>query len=503
MQNIKDFFISVKQARIDTLSGLTVSLALVPEAIAFAFVAGVSPLVGLYAAFIICFLTAILGGRPGMISGATGSMAVVMVSLVADHGVQYLFAAIILTGLIQVLVGVFKLGKLVRMLPHSVMLGFVNGLAVVIFISQLGQFKWRGADGALHWLTGTPLMVMIVLVFVTMAIVYFLPKLTKVIPSSLAAILVVTAIVLFCGVDTRTVSDLASTSGGFPKFHIPMIPFTWETLKIVFPYAAILAVIGLTESLMTLTFIDEITGARGRRNRECVGQGVANVVTGFFGGMGGCAMIGQSMINVTSGGRGRLSGIIAGVCLLLIILVASKLIAVIPLAALVGVMFIVVISTFEWTSFRVLKKIPRTDAIVLIMVSVVTVFTNLAIAVLAGVIISALAYAWESAKHITISTETDVESGKIYRVKGALFFASQGGFKVVFNPLDDPENITIDFKDAKVYDHSALEVIDVIAKRYLEAGKHLKLVNLSVDCREKLAKAGIIVSDDKEVKLVV
>ncbi len=486
--NKKGFFSGLLKSKNDILSGLTVSLALVPEAIAFSFVAGVDPLVGLYAAFIICFITAVIGGRPGMISGATGSMAVVMVSLVAAHGVQYLFAAIVLTGLIQMIIGLLRLGKLVRMLPQSVMLGFVNGLAIVIFISQLHQFKILGTDGSLHWLTGAPLLIMLALVVLTMAIVYFLPKLTKAIPSSLAAILTITLLTHFAHLDTRTVSDLASTAGSLPHFHIPTVPLNWATLKVILPYAVILAIIGLTESLMTLSLIDEITDTRGNGNKECVGQGVANVVTGFFGGMGGCAMIGQSMINVSSGGRGRLSGITAGICLLLIILVASKLIAVIPLAALVGVMFMVVINTFEWSSLRIINKIPRTDALVVVLVSAVTVFTDLAIGVLTGVIISALAYAWQSAKHIHVEDESFNDGSKIYRIKGALFFASMTEFKAAFDPKNDPYSVTMDFQHAKVYDHSALEAIHTLAENYSKAGKQLALKNLSQDCHDKLNK---------------
>ncbi len=475
------------QAKNDILSGTTVSLALVPEAIAFSFVAGVDPLIGLYAAFIICLITAIIGGRPGMISGATGSMAVVMVSLVATHGVQYLFATIVLTGAFQIIVGLFKLGKFVRMLPQSVMLGFVNGLAIVIFLSQLHQFKVN-VNGVSHWVVGTPLTIMLALVLLTMAIVYFLPKFTRMIPAALAAIGTVTLITYFFHLDTRTVSDLANTAGGLPHFHIPMVPIDWETIKIILPYALILAVIGLTESLMTLSLIDEKTNTRGNTNKECVGQGVANVVTGFFGGMGGCAMIGQSMINIESGGRTRLSGIVAGVCLLLIILVASKLIAVIPLAALVGVMLMVVINTFEWSSFRILNKIPKTDAVVLVLVSTVTVFTDLAIGVLCGVIVSALAYAWESAKHIKVKSMIDADGVKQYYVHGGIFFASIKEFKESFDYDNDPQNITVDFDHAKVYDHSALDAIHNMIEHYIKSGKTLRIVNLSKECRAKLIK---------------
>jgi len=400
----------------DVLSGLTVALALVPEAVAFAFVAGVEPLVGLYAAFMVGIITAVIGGRPGMISGATGALAVVMVTLVAQHGVQYLFATVVLMGILQIMAGVFKLGKFIRMVPHPVMLGFVNGLAIVIFLAQLSQFG-DNSTGDAGWLNGTSLegsiidiawldqgamITMLALVFATMAIIHYLPKLTKAIPSSLAAIVIVSLVVIFFNLDTRVVGDVASIAGTFPSFSIPSVPFSWETFTIIFPYAFILAAIGLIESLLTLTLIDEMTQTHGKGNKECIGQGVANTVTGFFGGMGGCAMIGQSMININSGGRGRLSGLSAGLFLLAFILFASDLIEQIPVAALVGVMFIVVIGTFEWSSFRILRKVPRSDAFVLILVSAVTVATDLAIAVVVGVIVSALVFAWEHAKHIYV-----------------------------------------------------------------------------------------------------
>ncbi|MCL4160391.1 UNVERIFIED_CONTAM: hypothetical protein GTU68_045469 [Idotea baltica] len=390
----------VATAKNDLLSGLTVALALVPEAVAFAFVAGVDPLVGLYAAFMVGLITACIGGRPGMISGATGALAVVMVSLVAEHGVEYLFATVVLMGLLQITAGVLKLGKFIRMVPHSVMLGFVNGLAIVIFLAQLGQFGTPGSTIDVAWLSGMQLYLLLGLIFATMVIIHFLPRFTRAIPSSLAAIIVVSLVVVGLNLDTRVVGDVASIAGGFPTFHIPSVPFSLETLKIILPYSIILAAIGLIESLLTLRLVDEITESRGRGNKECVGQGIANTVTGFFGGMGGCAMIGQSMINVNSGGRGRLSGISAALFLLLFILVASPLIEQIPLAALIGVMFIVVIGTFEWSSFRIIHKIPRGDALVLVTVSAVTVATDLAVAVIVGVIISALVFAWQHAKRI-------------------------------------------------------------------------------------------------------
>jgi SulP family sulfate permease len=477
----------------DVLSGLTVALALVPEAVAFAFVAGVEPLVGLYAAFIVGIITAVIGGRPGMISGATGALAVVMVALVAEHGVEYLFATVVLMGLIQILAGVLKLGKFIRMVPYPVMLGFVNGLAIVIFLAQLNAFKVTDETGQTYWLQGQQLYVMLGLVALTMAIIYFLPKLTKAIPSSLAAIIVVTLIVLLLGLDNRTVGDLASIAGGLPSFSIPSVPLNLETLQIILPYAVILAAIGLIESLLTLSLIDELTETRGRGNQECIGQGVANTVTGFFGGMGGCAMIGQSMININSGGRGRLSGISAALFLLGFILFASSLIEMIPLAALTGVMLMVVIGTFEWASFRIMGKIPPADAFILILVSAVTVATDLAIAVIVGVIVSALVFAWEHAKHINVKTYEDKMGGKIYELHGPLFFASINNFQDLFDPKNDPDDVVVEFQHSRVMDHSAIEAIDNLAERYLNAGKRLHLRHLSAECRQLLRKAGDLV----------
>lgn len=477
----------------DVLSGLTVALALVPEAVAFAFVAGVHPLSGLYAAFMVGLITACIGGRPGMISGATGALAVVMVSLVADHGVQYLFAAVVLMGLIQITAGLLKLGKFIRLVPYPVMLGFVNGLALVIFLSQLQSFKLPEPDGTLEWMQGNALWLMLGLVALTMAIIHYLPKLTRAIPSSLAAIIIITALVLVFGLDTRTVGDIASIGGGLPDFSIPMVPFTWETLMIILPYAIILAAIGLIESLLTLRLIDEITETRGRGNKECIGQGVANTVTGCFGGMGGCAMIGQSMINVNSGGTGRLSGISAASFLLIFILFASDLIEMIPLAALVGVMFIVVLATFEWASFRMMRRVPRADAFVVILVAVVTVFTDLAIAVMVGIIVSAVVFAWEHAKHIMAETHTDEHGSKIYKLHGPIFFGSIHNFQQLFDPKSDPNDVIIDFQYSRVSDHSGLEAIDSLAERYLKAGKRLHLRHLSPECRDLLEKAGDLV----------
>ena len=479
----------------DILSGLTVALALVPEAVAFAFVAGVNPLVGLYAAFIVGIITSIFGGRPGMISGATGAMAVVMVALVADHGVQYLFAAVVLCGLIQMLFGILKLGKFIRLVPQPVMLGFVNGLAIVIFLSQLEQFKFVDDAGMKAWLEGNAMYVMLGLVALTMAIIHFLPKLTNAIPSALAAIVVVSFGAVWLGLDTRTVGDVANIAGGLPEFSIPAVPFTLETLWIILPYSLILAGVGLIESLLTLTLIDELTQTRGRSNKECIAQGASNTVNGFFGGMGGCAMIGQSMININSGGRGRLSGITAAVALLMFILFGSDIIAQIPLAALVGVMMMVVLGTFEWSSFRILKKIPKTDAFVLILVSGVTVATDLAMAVIIGVIVSALVFAWEHAQHIRADIKE--ENGvKTYELHGPLFFGSTSYFLELFDPKNDPAHVIIEFKHSRVADHSGLEVIDTLAERYNQEGKMLSLKHLSPECRKLLTKAGSMVEVD-------
>jgi len=581
----------VASTKNDILSGLTVALALVPEAIAFAFVAGVAPQIGLWSAVIIGLFTAIFGGRPGMISGATGAMAVVVVGLVTLHGVGYLFPAVILCGIIQICVGLFHLGKLIRLVPYSVMLGFVNGLAIVIFMAQFGSFKVIGSNGSLEFLAGAPLALMLMLVALTMAIIAFLPKLTRAIPSSLAAILVVTA--LSWGVNrfsneqlhipgtnqaTLTVRDMLmsnlkseavltaaadkmgdaksavqenadrlgmrfdttghSTSevaeeyaltrdevaaamgevtrvpaGSLPKpvFFDKLIqlpPFNLETLLIIFPFALVLAGVGLIESLMTLTLIDELTETRGRGNRECVGQGLANMVCGLFGGMGGCAMIGQSLINVNSGGRGRLSGIAAAVALLLFILVLSQFILMIPMAALVGVMFMVVIGTFEWASLRTWKKIPRADVIVMILVAGYTVvFHNLAMAVVLGVIVQALVFAWNHATHLFADKKVNEFGSRIYQIHGPLFFASVSSFNDLFDLENDPDDVVIDFYYTRVYDQSGLEAINKLADRYRSLGKRLHLRHLSEECKSLLDKAGglveVNVSEDPHYHVAV
>lgn len=477
----------------EVLSGLTVALALVPEAVAFSLIANVSPLIGLYTAFIIGLITSILGGRPGMISGATGAIAVVVVSLVALHGVEYLFASVVLMGLMQMAIGFFRLGKFIRLVPHPVIFGFLNGLAIIIFMSQFAQFKVE-TDGVTSWLSGTALWTMIGLVVLTMAIIHFLPKLTKAVPSSLTALLVVSGIVIFGGIQTRTVGDIASISGGLPSFHIPMVPLKFETLKIIFPFSLIMALVGLIESLLTLTVLDEMTETRGRGNKEAVAQGAANLVTGFFGGMGGCAMIGQSIINVSSGGRNRISGIVAALALLTFILFGSSLIEQVPMAALVGLMFMVAIGTFEWASLRIFKKVPLTDVIVMILVAGVTVvFHNLAVAVIIGVVISALAFAWENAKRIRARKYVDEQGYKHYEIYGPLFFGSTTAFGEKFDIFNDPEHVVIDFRESRVVDHSAIEALNKITERYAKVGKKVHLRHLSEDCRKLLDNASAII----------
>ncbi|SLN54940.1 Bicarbonate transporter BicA [Falsiruegeria litorea R37] len=498
---------SIGRIRIELLSGLTVALALVPEAVAFAFVAGVHPLVGLYAAFLVGLITALIGGRPGMISGATGALAVVMVALVAQHGVEYLFATVVLMGILQVIAGVMQWGKFIRLVPHPVMLGFVNGLAIVIFLAQMGQFKvpgtmentGHGMSGG-EWLSGTPLYMMLGLVALTMAIIWVMPRITRVIPAPLAGIAVVAGLVIAMGLDVPRVGDLASIKGGLPSFHIPMVPLNWETFEIILPYAVILAAIGLIESLLTLNLVGEMTGKRGGASQECIAQGAANVVTGFFGGMGGCAMIGQSMINVKSGGRTRVAGIAAALFLLLFILVGSPLIEQIPLAALVGVMFMVVIGTFAWNSFKIMRKVPLMDAFVIVLVTVVTVMEDLAVAVVVGVIVSALAYAWNNAKRIHAETrESHTEEGaKVYEINGPLFFGSADGFGELFTVSEDPDTVIVDFANSRVVDQSALQAIEAVALKYEEAGKKIMLRHLTRDCHQLLTKAGHLMVDSDD-----
>ena len=486
--------------RVEILAGLTVALALVPEAIAFAFVAGVTPLSGLYAAFIVGLITALVGGRPGMISGATGALAVVMVALVADHGSQYLFATVVLMGILQLTAGIFKLGKFIRMVPQPVMLGFVNGLAIVIGISQLSQFKTINSFGDSVWIEGDMLMYSIIFVVLTMYIIWLLPKITKVLPSTLVGILITTILVLVLKIDIPSVGDLASVRGGLPNFSLPSVPINTETLKIIFPYAFILASIGLIESLLTLNLVGEITNKRGGASQECLAQGLANTVTGFFGGMGGCAMIGQSIINVKSGGRTRIAAIAAALFLLIFILYASRYIEMIPIAALVGVMFMVVIGTFAWNSLKILFFVPRSDALVTVLVTVVTVLEDLAVAVIVGVIVSALVFAWKSASRIrAIERLSKTEKGaKVYEIEGPLFFSSTNSFIEIFNPTKDPKVIIIDFARSKVIDQSALKAIEDIADKYNSFGKKVKLRHLTRDCHKLLSKAGQLVVDSDD-----
>lgn len=472
--------------RADVLAGLTTSFALLPECIAFALVAHLNPLMGLYGAFILCTLTALLGGRPGMVSGAAGSMAVVIIALVVQHGVQYLLATVLLGGLIMLAFGLLRLGKLVRMVPHPVMLGFVNGLAIVIALAQLEHFKIDQT-----WLSGDPLYLMVGLVALTMAIVYLLPRLTRSVPPALVAILGVGLAVYLLGLPTRTLGDMAHIAGGLPAFAWPDIPWNLKTLQIVAPYAVIMAMVGLLETLLTLNLTDEITQSRGYPDRECVALGAANMVSGLFGGMGGCAMIGQTMINLSSGGRGRLSGVVAGVMVLLFVLFLSPLIERIPLAALVGVMFVVSQQTFAWASLRVINKVPVNDVLVIIAVTVITVFTDLAIAVLCGIVIAALNFAWQQARELYADTHLEADGSKLYRLHGTLFFASTTPFLNQFDPANDPALVTLDCRHLRFVDYSAIAALKTLRERYGKAGKHLRVFHLSERCKQMLKRADV------------
>lgn len=488
----------------EILSGLTVALALVPEAVAFALIAGLSPLTGLYAAFMMGLVTSILGGRPGMISGATGAVAVVLVTLAKSHGVEYVFATVVLAGLIQMTAGFMKLGKLMRLVPHPVIFGFVNGLAIIIFMSQLDQFKDAGGN----WLMGTELYIMLGLVLTTMFIIWGLPKISKAIPSSLVAILSIFGLVIGLGIDTRTVGDIASIQGGFPPFHIPNVPLNWETLVLIFPYAGIMAGVGLIESLLTLNIIDEITQTRGRGNKEAIAQGTANILSGLFSGMGGCAMIGQSLINISSGARARLSGIVASVMLLVFIMFGAGLIEKVPMAALTGLMIMVSIGTFEWASFRTIRRMPKSDIIVMVLVTLVTAIVhNLALAVLVGVIISALVFAWDNAQRIRARKHIDADGIKHYEIYGPLFFGSVTTFNEKFDVQNDPDEVIIDFAESRVVDMSAIEALNKLTERYLLAGKKVHLKHLSSDCIKLLKNAEQIIDvnilEDPTYKLVV
>jgi SulP family sulfate permease len=488
----------------EVLSGLTVAMALIPEAVAFAIIAGLSPLTGLYAAFMMGLITSIFGGRPGMISGATGAVAVVIAALAISHGPQYIFATVILAGILQVIAGILRLGKLMRLVPHPVIYGFVNGLALIIFMSQLDQFK--DASGA--WMTGTTMFMMLGLVLLTMIIIWGLPKLTKAVPSSLVAILVIFGIVAGFGIETRTIADIASIKGGFPPFNIPQVPFTLETLTLIFPFAAIMAGVGLIESLLTLNIIDEITETRGRGNKEAVAQGAANIMSGFFSGMGGCAMIGQSLINISNGARARLSGIVAAVALLIFVMFGAGLIEKLPMAALTGLMIMVAIGTFEWASFRTFNRMPKSDVFVMVVVTLVTaILKDLALAVLIGVIIAALVFVWDNAKRIRARKSIDEDGTKLYEIYGPLFFGSVTAFNDKFDILNDPDHVIIDFRESRVVDMSAIEALNKITERYLKVGKKVQVRHLSPDCHRLLKNADEIIDvnviEDPTYKVVI
>lgn len=477
----------------EVLAGLTVAMTMIPESLSFAILAGFPPLVGLYAAFIMGLVTAVLGGRPGLVSGGAGATVITLIALMKSHGLEYIFAAVALAGAIQILVGVFKLGKFIRLVPQPVMYGFVNGLAVVIFMSQLEQFK-TVVNGHTEWLSGTPLYIMLGLVALTIGIVIGFPKITKAVPASLVAIVVVFAVVLGFGIETKTVHDIASVQGGFPPFHVPQIPFTFKTLALIFPYSLIMASVGLTEGLLTLNLVDEITGTRGNSNRECVAQGTANIANGFFYGMGGCPMIAQTLVNVNAGSRARLAGIVASLTILIIILFGAPVIGRLPMAALTGVMMMVAIGTFEWASFRIINKMPKSDIFTGMLVAVITILLhNLALAVLVGIIVSALVFAWESAKRIRARKYTDENGTKHYEIYGPLFFGSVTAFNEKFDIPGDPQQVVIDFKDSRVADMSAIEALNILTRKYREAGKTLTLKHLSPDCYKLLQNAGNVI----------
>ena len=522
----------------EILSGLTVAVALVPEAIAFAMIAGFSPLTGLYAAFVMGLVTSILGGRPAMISGATGAIAVIFLGLITQlktlspgisstEIMQYVFATVILGGLFQIAAGIFKLGKFIRLVPHPVMLGFVNGLAIIIFLSQMptftsiinnnaalsSLFTGGGLSSGLSLNSGlAELGTMVGLVALTILIIWQLPRFTKAVPASLAAILVVSAIVIFLGIPTTTVADTLTPGetikGSFPPLSIPMIPINMETLMLILPFSAIVAGVGLIESLLTLNLIDEVTETRGNGNRECIAQGTANIASGFLSGMGGCAMIGQSLINTSSGARTRLSGIFASLMLLVFIMFGSSVIEKLPMAALTGVMIMVAVGTFEWASLRTFRKMPISDVFVMVLVTVVTVATNnLALAVLAGIICSALVFSWENAKRIRARKRFDEEGVKHYEIYGPLFFGSVKAFAEKFDPLNDPEEVVIDFRESRITDMSAIEVVNNVTERYRKQGKTVHLTHLSDDCKLLLRNADAIihvnVAEDPTYKIPV
>jgi SulP family sulfate permease len=479
--------------KIEILAGLTVAMTMIPESLSFAILAGFPPLVGLYGAFIMGLITAIFGGRPGLISGGAGATVIVLIALMQSHGLEYVFGAVALAGVIQIIVGLFKLGKFIRLVPHPVMFGFVNGLAVIIFMSQFEQFK-QVTNGTSEWLSGSPLLTMSALVALTIAIILVFPKITKAVPASLVAIIVVFAVVVGFNIDTKQVVDIASVSGSLPPFHIPEIPFTWETFMIILPYGAIMAAVGLTEGLLTLNLVDEITATKGNSNRECLAQGTANIANGFFYGMGGCPMIAQTLVNLSAGSRARLSGIVAALTILIIILVGAPIIELVPMAALTGVMIMVAIGTFEWASFKAFTKMPKSDILVMVIVTLITIFLhNLALAVLVGVIISALIFAWESAKRIRARKYVDENGVKHYELYGPLFFGSTTAFAEKFDVNNDPNEIIIDFAESRISDMSAIDAVNKITERYAKLGKTVHLKHLSSDCIDLLKNAEAII----------
>jgi SulP family sulfate permease len=490
--NLFDFKQKVNY-KTELLAGLTVAMTMIPESLSFAILAGFPPLVGLYGAFIMGLITSIFGGRPGLISGGAGATVVVLIALMKSHGLDFVFGAVALAGVIQLAIGFLKLGKFIRLVPQSVMYGFVNGLAIIIFMAQISQFQ-TAKNGVSTWLSSSSLYIMSGLVALTIAVVLIVPKITKAIPASLVAIIVVFAVVFGFGINTKQVVDIASISGGLPPLHIPNIPFNLETLNIIFPYAAIMAAVGLTEGLLTVNLVDEITQTKGNSNRECLAQGTANLANGFFFGMGGCPMIAQTLVNLSAGSRARLSGIIASLTILLIILVGAPVIEKLPIAALVGVMIMVAIGTFEWASFKIITKMPTSDVIIMMIVMLITVFMhNLALAVLVGVVISALIFAWENAKRIRTRKYIDENGVKHYEIFGPLFFGSITAFNEKFDVKNDPKEIIIDFSESRISDMSAIEAINSLTEKYLKEGKALHLRHLSADCRKLLKNADKII----------
>jgi len=471
----------------ELLAGFTVSMTMIPESLSFAILAGLPPLTGLYAAFLMGIVTAILGGRPGMVSGGAGATVVVLIALIQSHGIQYLFAAVALAGILQILVGIFRFGKFVRLIPQPVMYGFLNGLAVIIFMAQVDQFR-VSATG--EWMSGISLVTMAGLCSLTILIVLLLPKMTKAVPASLAAIVVVSLLVYFFGIDTKKVLDIAAVGGGLPRLQVPAIPFEWNTLQIVFPYALVMASVGLIESLLTLNMVDELTQTKGNTNREAIAQGAANITNGFFGGMGGCAMVAQTLVNIGAGARTRLSSIVAALSILLVVLAGSPVIEQIPMAALLGVMMMVAIGTFQWASIRIIRKMPKSDIFVGILVALITiVLHNLALAVLIGVVIAALVFAWDNAKRIRARKLTDAEGNKVYAFYGPLFFGATAAFMEKFDFQSDPQKIIIDFKESRIVDMSAIEILKKVVGRYRDMGKTVVLRHLSADCIRLLDNA--------------